>query len=462
MKRTNLDSARRLSAFDSGLLAIEHAHAPVHLGACAIVEGPLCPERLARRVESRSWRLGNLVRRLAPTPLGLARPEFEEAPHFDTRDHIHHWALPAPGGEAELLEACARILASPLDRARPLFEIHVIEALDGERSAAVCKINHSVHFDGAGGALLEALLDPGPEARDDLPSPRNSRRTDGSALRLARALGDVGWSGVRDALHLLAIATAPEQARDDARRLGSAAVELFQLAVTSPTRLPWNEPLGFRRRLELTRLPLDDARRLARAKACSVDLVVACALAGAIRRYLQSSGGASPQSEARALLPTRQPAGTRQHRADPVSVQAMPLAVDVPDDGLRLDVLKRLTSERDSRATRAPLDALLDLVARLPDSLAATFWRGIRFDRLANVLAATAQGPSEARWLCGQRLVAVYPFLPLLDGVGLSVATYTYDGALFVGIQADADRIPDLDKLRLALEESFSALLRAG
>jgi len=463
VKRPNLLAARRLSAFDSGLLALEHRHTPTSLGACAIFEGPLCPERLGRRIESRSWRLGNLVRRLTPTPLGIAPAEFAGTPHFDPRDHIQHWALPAPGGESELLEACSRILSLPLDRARPLFEIHVIEALDGDRSAAVCKLHHSVHFDGAGDALLEALLDPGPEARDDLPVPRKSRGSSGSALRLARALGDVGWSGVLDALQLIAIATAPEQARRAARRLGSAAVALTEIAVAAPIRLPWNEPLGFRRRLEVARLPLEDARRLAHAKACGLDLVVRCALAGAIRRYLQSIGGPSPHGNARALVPARRVAGAREHRAGSVSLQAVPLAVDVPDDGMRLDVLKRISIERDARRESAPLDALLDLVARLPDPLAATFWRGLRVERLANVVAcSTLEGPSTPRWLCGRRLVAVYPFAPLVDGVGLAFATYAYDGAIFVGIQADADRIPDLDKLRFALQESFTALARSA
>ncbi|MGH9889262.1 MAG: WS/DGAT domain-containing protein, partial [bacterium] len=104
--------------------------------------------------------------------------------------------------------------------------------------------------------------------------------------------------------------------------------------------------------------------------------------------------------------------------------------------------------------------ALFALADRLPPALARIFTRGLRAERIANLAGAIVAGPIASRFLCGRRVLSVHPFVPLVDGVGLSFATYAYAGSLFVGLAADADLLPDLDKLRLALEQSFAELMR--
>jgi hypothetical protein len=48
---------------------------------------------------------------------------------------------------------------------------------------------------------------------------------------------------------------------------------------------------------------------------------------------------------------------------------------------------------------------------------------------------------------------------PIADGLGLGIAVFSYDDALHVGISADADLVPDLEKLERGLVEAFAALL---
>ena len=67
--------------------------------------------------------------------------------------------------------------------------------------------------------------------------------------------------------------------------------------------------------------------------------------------------------------------------------------------------------------------------------------------------------PKETRWLCGARALELRPLVPLADGLGLGLAVFSYDGWLHVGLSADADLVPDLEKLERSLEEAFSALL---
>jgi WS/DGAT/MGAT family acyltransferase len=462
VKRPSVLVPRRLSAIDAGLLDLERPHAPLHLGALAIFEGRLCPQRLARRIESRLWRLGNLGRALMPVPFALARPAFEDPLRFDPRDHIHPWALPSPGGEAELLDACARVLAAPLNRERPLFELHLFEGLDRECSAVVLKVHCAVARSAAGDALFAALLDPVADSPRDLATRRSKKLLPGPVTRLARAFSDNALRGLGDASRALSVATDPRTARDQLRRLRAAAGELFELANDPAPGLPWNAEVGRRRRLGLTRLPLADAERIAAHHRCGVNEVVLSALGGAINGYLRSGGIPLLRAEARVIVPAFSQDRDSSRGGQTLSAAVVPVNIGIGDEGVRLDAVVRAARECEARGSYSASTTLLELADRLPPFVSRALARGLRLERFANVIAAGGDGPREARWLCGQRLLAVHPFLPIVDGIGLSFATYAYAGGLFVGINADADLVPDLDKLRLELEQSFAALSRAS
>src|SRR3546814_19539107 len=58
---------------------------------------------------------------------------------FDLGAHLHHHSLPPPGRIRELLSLVSELHAVPLDRARPLWEFHVIECLEDGRFALYAK-----------------------------------------------------------------------------------------------------------------------------------------------------------------------------------------------------------------------------------------------------------------------------------------------------------------------------------
>jgi hypothetical protein len=84
--------------------------------------------------------------------------------------------------------------------------------------------------------------------------------------------------------------------------------------------------------------------------------------------------------------------------------------------------------------------------------------RHLRIPAVADVIATNVRGPSERRWLAGRRVEALYPIVPISDGLGLGMAVLSYAGTIHVGLNGDADRVPDLGKLRSGLEESFARL----
>jgi diacylglycerol O-acyltransferase len=136
----------------------------------------------------------------------------------------------------------------------------------------------------------------------------------------------------------------------------------------------------------------------------------------------------------------------------------VPLCVALAEEVPRLAATRAITERLKERAAWTGLDALLGALDEAPPPLVALLGRALRVGRLANVIATNVPGPRETRWLAGHRVEAIYGIVPITDGIGLGLAVFSYDGALHVGLNADARLVPDLGKLRHGIETAFERL----
>jgi diacylglycerol O-acyltransferase len=132
---------------------------------------PLTLDRLTQLVAERLHLIPPFRRRLVGVPLGLDQPYWIEGPDFDIEYHVRSIALPAPGDNRQLAEQAARLHARPLDRSRPLWELYLVEGLEGGRVAVYTKVHHAAIDGVSGNDILSALLDLTPEGRDVGPAP---------------------------------------------------------------------------------------------------------------------------------------------------------------------------------------------------------------------------------------------------------------------------------------------------
>jgi WS/DGAT/MGAT family acyltransferase len=448
-----------MSTRDAGFLYLERDHALLHIGCVAVLDGPISREALATRIHSRLPRLRRYAQRAVPVPLALGHPTWEDDPSFSPIDHLQRWALPSPGGERELTELTAGLLAQPLDREKPLWEMHVLEGVDGGRSALFQKVHHCM-IDGVSGAqLLDVLLDAEPRVRDFERPRLVAPPVPDAPERVGRALADTLSRRVQSVGGLLGALRRPAAARDAVRRLRDAAFSAVQLATRDVPAMPWNAPIGRARGLAFTRIPLAGVKKIRALRGGTVNDVVLCVLAGGLHRYLRANGIATRGLELTALVPVslRSPdeALTLGNR---ISAMLVPLAVDPVHEAPRLAATRAVTEKLKQHGAWAGIDALLGLVDELPAPLVALAGSGMKLGALANVISTNVPGPRETRWLCGRRVEALYPIVPITDGIGLGLAVFSYDGWLHVGLNADPALVPDLEKLGQGIEEAFAAL----
>ena len=135
-------------------------------------------EDLRALVSSRLDRLPVLRRRLREVPFGLHHPVWVEDSRFDMEYHVRRLVAAAPGGRGELGEVVADVLSRPLDRSRPLWELHLVEGLADGRFALVTKVHHAA-VDGVSGIeLMTILLSPEPSLVPDRGATAGEHRGD--------------------------------------------------------------------------------------------------------------------------------------------------------------------------------------------------------------------------------------------------------------------------------------------
>src|SRR3954449_9646520 len=163
---------RQLTSLDAQFLALESPRQTGHVGGLAMVDPSTRVDRtfdcaaIKSLLRERLPLLPPFRWKLTEVPLGLDYPYWVDDEAFDLDFHVREIALPRPGSDKQLADQVARIMSRPLDRTRPLWEVYVIQGLEGGPTAMLTKIHHAV-IDGMSGAeIMGLLLDLAPEGRE--------------------------------------------------------------------------------------------------------------------------------------------------------------------------------------------------------------------------------------------------------------------------------------------------------
>lgn len=446
----------RMRLRDAAFLYVERPHAPLTIGCVAVLDSSPSRAELADFIAPRLGRIPRYVQRAKPVPFSLIHPSWENDPDFNLSNHLYRWAIPSPGGDRELTEAVEQLMEKPLDRARPLWEAHLLECLDGGRAAVLLKVHHCMVDGIAGAGILEAMFDEGTPQRAR-PSTGPTARHQASGLRAeSRAMAESFRSSGGAARTLVEMFRHPLEGVSPLR---DAAAWALRFVLDGPSQLPWNASVGPRRRVVFTRLALRDALAIRSSLGGTINDVVLTVLAGGLRRYLEGNGITLRGRRVCALVPVNLRTAEQRHAlGNRIGAMLVPLPLMPAEETERLAAVCTITQRLKHARKASSCATLFHLADVVPVPLLAWAGSHISLPAFAGVIATNVPGPSEARCLCGRRIEALYPIVPITDHLGLGLSVLSYAGTLCVGFNADAEHVPDLEKLRAGVEESFDQL----
>jgi diacylglycerol O-acyltransferase / wax synthase len=457
----------RLSAQDSSFVLWERRETPMHVGAVAILDaaplatadGGIDTERILKHVESRLHRLPRYRKRLAFTPIE-GHPVWIDDVHFDLGYHVRRTALPRPGTEAELKSLVARILSQRLDRDRPLWEMWIVEGLDGGRFALVTKVHHCM-VDGASGMnLLTLLMSPSAD-EPAVAAPAWSPELEPTALELLAA-ESARRTRLGGELAAAALRAAADPAAAWARisEAGHAIAEAIDAGLRHPGATHLNRPIGPHRRVDWLGLDLSAAKQVKERLGGTLNDVVLATVCGALHHFLGGRREWNTRLDYRIVMPVNmRPAGDERAGGNCVSAYFLSLPIAEADPRLRYEAIHAATAALKGSHAAEGIDLLTQLADRVGGTL-MTRLGGLFIDRLRpyNLIVTNVPGPQFPLYVLGARLLELIPQLPLFEQQGLGVAALSYCGKLQVGLIGDRELASDLGSLREAMLASFAEL----
>jgi WS/DGAT/MGAT family acyltransferase len=472
----------QLTTVDATFLHAETDTTHAHIAGLGVVDAGTCPggrltvPLIAELVRERAHLAARPLRqRLVQVPFGLDNPYWEDDPDFEPERHITEIGLPAPGTARQLADVVGMLHEQPLDLGRPLWELVLIQGLQGGLTAVYVKVHHAA-VDGVMAAeTLAALLDLTPE-------PREVPADESAPARAPGMLDMVGTGLLRTALHPVRSAvslarTAPYL--DEIPGLGAVpGVGLVASALqgalrrpgspkpprTSAPPTPFNLPIGRRRSVAFGELPLAEIKEIRRGLGGSVNDVVMAVCATALRQWLDKRGDLPDRPLIAAVPVSLRRGAAVAEPGNQLSLMTAPLATHIPDPADRYAAVRHDMDGAKRRFTRSSGAWVRDMSGVLPAPLTAAVTKlalqaaPALSLRPVNLMISNVPGPQFPLYLRGAKVLGYYPISVVTDvSGGLNITVFSYDGKVNIGIVACRDLVPDpseiVDHLVDALDE---------
>jgi diacylglycerol O-acyltransferase len=465
---------------DAAFLAMERTNEPRHLGSLMIfdpsADGPLDRAAVQAALEARLPVMRSAHLAIADSTTGFTRPSWRTVDRIDLDVHLRHTTLRAGDDPRQALdETVARLHATRLDRARPLWQLHVIDGLPDGRTAVYAKVHMAALDDATGVALMTALLDDDPAGRPTMesveipveqpanaladrvfaPLPDQLRRAAGFPGRLlgrtSRAVGEqlpgLGatarevtrrWPGMESLARMLPAET------DDG--------DLEHPTGRAP-RLSFNEPIGPRRIFAGSTVSIEQLAAVRSAAhqdsvPVSFHAVVLAIAAGALRRWMLANDEL-PTSPIVVVVPVL----VKGQRATDAHVAGIMLALPthLADPVRRLEQTAASLQRAKERHVEMPVSLTQDVamfappvVSTLTNRIAEAMPHRKFISPTVNLGITNVPGPQRPVYLSGRPLHASHPVLSVTDITPLHLGLQAGPNGLGIGAVADGDTIDDL------------------
>ncbi len=454
-----------MSRVDTAWLRMDSASNLMMIMGVLVLRPRIRRDALCRRVRERLLAYDRFRQRVVEEGGGARWVDHE----VDLAEHVVLEKLPRQRGkdpQAALQQRIGELAMQPLDRARPLWQMHLVEDYDGG-SAVIVRIHHCIADGIALIAVTLSLVDGGE------PPPRRERghlAHSGEAWlaeslvkplagMLVKAL-DVAGDGAAKSLSMLVdphkgVAGSMELAQS-AYQLVTDAAALLLMPDDSPTRLK-GPPGNCKRVAWCPPLPLDEVRAISKALNCSINDVLLSCVAGAIGQYLAAQGDDLRGLEIRAMIPVNlRPPQSAHDLGNHFGLVPLVLPVGMANPIERVyEVRRRMNALKGS--TQPLLAFAVLAVAGLLVKPAQDALLNL-FSRKTTAVMTNVPGPREKLRLLDATLEQVMFWVPQSGQIGLGVSILSYGGSVQFGVMTDTAMCPQPQEIIDQFEPEFAKL----
>jgi WS/DGAT/MGAT family acyltransferase len=425
---------------------------------------------IIRQVETRLHASPVFKRRLMRLPYDFDHPYWVEDEFFDIEHHMFHGRLPEPGDWRQFCIHLSRHFSRPMDLNRPLWDMYVIEGLDNiegipQGAYAIAIRVHHAAIDGTSAMHFFSVL-----------SDRDPKGT--PVLDLESITADLGATPSTTKILSRAVISnvqSPVKLASTLLRFSPVIFDTIKKSLSSDeqpkTRVPetrFNQTVSPHKVFDAATFRLDDMKRIReQVKGATINDVVLAVCSGGLRRYLQHHGEL-PGDPLVAIAPVnaRGSRGDTEVSGNKISAMSVALPTNVADPLERLRIVRDTT--RQTKAAKSGISARLmtDLTKHVPAATMAGVARlmasGRFAKKLCNLFISNVPGPQQTLYQNGAKLLHTFAMAPLGDGMGLFIATPSYNGEMTFNIISAREILPDIEFFRACLEASFKELLEAS
>jgi len=460
-----------ISGYDAAFIYSETPKSPMHIASLTVVEGSLDYEEFKTGVANKLHLMERFRQRLVNVPFNVDYPFWADDPNFDIDLHVQHIRLPEPGDWSTLRKLTASIFSAPLDLRRPLWSIHFIEGITNidqvpKDSVAILAKVHHVMIDGMSGVgVMGLLFSFTPESKqyeDEKPVPFQPQPLPNDITLLAKSY--IGF--LKNPLRVPRIAGKAMFNIMKSRAAKKMAIgsEAINPAYPVPHTI-FNGHISPKRLWGTAIISLDRVKVLKKTMEVTINDIFLAICSGAIRKYLLEKDKLPSQP-----LVANVPVSVRSKESakdinNQISNMMIPIATHVEDPIERLEMIQEQTIQGKIRHQALGANTLAEMANAVPfglANLAAGVYSRYNLNELHrppfNVTISNVPGPQIPLYLNGRKVDSILGLTPVVDGFGLIIAIFSYNGKVSITATSDAKTMPDIDVFARYLRESANDL----
>ena len=467
-------SGERMTKVDTAWLRMDSESNLMMIVGVWVLKPSITYEALCQRIEDRLLKYPRFMQRVEQDSAGAT---WVNHAGFDIAQQVvieHLDQRPKGQQQQALQDRVAELAVQPLDKARPLWQFHLVEDYQGG-SAMVVRIHHCIADGIALISVTQSLVDGGSAPPERKPRPAKRDGIEGVQdwversvfkpfSRLVANAMVIASQGAARSLDLLndpqkGVEQGLGNALDVARMAYQVATDTAALVLMpddSPTRLK-GVPGTTKRVAWCQPIPLEEVKAVSKALNCSINDVLMSCVAGAIAQYLMALGDDVKGKEIRAMVPVNLRPIEHAYRLGNqfgLAPIVLPIGIDNPIERV-YEVRRRMQLLKGSMQPLLAFGMLAVaglLIKPAQDTMLSLF------SKKTTAVMTNVPGPREKLKFCGSTLEQSLFWVPQSGTVGLGVSILSYGGGVQFGVMTDATLCPDPQAIIDQFEPEFAKL----